>query len=81
MLLAAGIDPRGMLEFFRKIGTGEGIALPRYLSSHPPSADRVERLKALAATAPPAAPLLAEYDWADVRKMCASARPPESPPR
>jgi beta-barrel assembly-enhancing protease len=83
MLLAAGVDPRGMVEFFRKIDAreGGGMALPGYLSSHPPSADRAQRLHALAAAAPPAAPLLAGYDWADVRTMCASARPTESPPR
>jgi Zn-dependent protease with chaperone function len=81
MLLAAGIDPRGMLEFFRKIATREGAALPRYLSSHPPSADRVERLQALAAAAPAATPLLPDHDWSDVTKMCGSARRPESPPR
>ena len=53
MLLAAGIDPRGMLEFFRKVATLESTAgtLPRYLSSHPPLRS-LERLKALA-TAPP----------------------------
>jgi beta-barrel assembly-enhancing protease len=83
MLLAAGIDPRGMLEFFRKMDAreGAGISLPGYLSSHPPSADRAQRLHALAATAPPSAPLLAGYDWTDVRTMCASSRRPESPPR
>jgi predicted Zn-dependent protease len=81
MLLAAQIDPRGMLEFFRKIAGREGAALPRYLSSHPPSADRVERLEMLAATAAPSAPLLADHDWSDVRKMCGSARRRGSPPR
>ena len=83
MLMAAGIDPGGMLEFFRKVATRETAmgAPPRYLSSHPPSADRVERLKALAAAAPPAPPLLPDSDWADVTKVCGPARPPESPPR
>jgi Zn-dependent protease with chaperone function len=83
MLLAAGIDPRGMLEFFRKVATLESTTgtLPRYLSSHPPSADRLERLKALAAAAPPAPPVLPGYDWDDVKKMCGSSPPPGSPPR
>jgi Zn-dependent protease with chaperone function len=83
MLVAAGIDPRGMLEFFRKVATLESTTgtLPRYLSSHPPSADRLERLKALAAAAPPAPSVLPGYDWDDVKKMCASPPPPGSPSR
>jgi len=83
MLLAAGIDPGGMLEFFRKVATREGAtgAIPRYLSSHPPSEDRLQRLKALAAAAPPAPALLPDYDWGDIKKMCGSPPPPESPPR
>jgi predicted Zn-dependent protease len=83
MLLAAGIHPAGMIEFFRKMAMHEGATgvLPRYLSSHPASADRMERLSALAAAAPPAPPLLPDHDWADVKTMCGSARRPESPPR
>jgi Zn-dependent protease with chaperone function len=83
MLMAAGIHPGGMLEFFRKIATRESAmgTLPRYLSSHPPSDDRLQRLKVLAAAAPPAPALLPDHDWRDVRTMCGSARPPGSPPR
>jgi beta-barrel assembly-enhancing protease len=83
MLLAAGIHPAGMIDFFRKMATHEGAAgvLPRYLSSHPASADRMERLSALAAAAPPTPPLLPAHDWVDVRAMCGNPRRPESPPR
>jgi beta-barrel assembly-enhancing protease len=83
MLLAAGIHPAGMIEFFRKMATREDATgvLPRYLSSHPASADRMERLRALAAAAPPSPPLLPDHEWADVRTMCGSAPRPESPPR
>jgi predicted Zn-dependent protease len=83
MLMAAGIHPAGMIEFFRKMAAHEGAGgvLPRYLSSHPASADRVARLTALAASAPPAPPLLPDHDWTDVRTMCGSAPRPESPAR
>jgi predicted Zn-dependent protease len=83
MLLAAGIDPSGMLEFFRKLRQREGDAsgLTRYISSHPSAADRLQRLQALAVGAPPANRLLPDYDWSDVKTMCGSSRPPGSRPR
>ena len=59
MLLAARVDPAGMITFFTKIQKEEG-AQPKaltYLSSHPMPAERIGRLKAMAAarTGPPAA--------------------------
>jgi len=80
MLLAAGIDPGGMIGFFEKLASKEkaaGPTLPRYLSSHPLLGERIARLKALASARPPAPParLLADYDWTDVRRICAGAPP------
>lgn len=81
MLVAAGIAPAGLIEFFRKMATREDATggLPRYLSSHPASADRVERLTALAAVAPPLPPLLPDHEWTDVKTMCAGRRPGSLP--
>ncbi len=76
MLLAARIDPAGTIRFFEVLmkGDKQPARALKYLSTHPSTADRIERLKALAARAPgPAVPLLPESDWDDVKKMCQAA--------
>jgi len=76
MLLAAGVDPAGMIAFFdvlRKEG-GEAPGLLKYLSTHPSTVERIETLKALAAQAPRATvKLLPDYDWRDITKICPPA--------
>src|SRR5260370_28181128 len=50
MLLAARVDPAGMIDFFDTIGQEEGRQ-PKaltYFSTHPLAADRIARLKAIA---------------------------------
>jgi hypothetical protein len=72
MLLAARVDPAGMIAFFETIRKEEGTqpeAL-KYLSSHPMPAERIARLKALTATAGPAEPVLPGEDWAALTKRC-----------
>jgi len=75
LLLAARVDPRGMLGFYEELerqdhGAGAAGAL-RYLRSHPPTGDRVRTLGALVAGAPRVAePLLPDFDWKDVRAIC-----------
>jgi len=79
MLLAAGVDPAGMIAFFevlRKRG-GETPGLLAYLSTHPSPAERMERLKALAGQSQrPPRKLLPNYDWEDIKKICPAAAPP-----
>ena len=73
MLLAADVDPRGMIAFFETVRSGEnGLpAAARYLASHPPAADRIESLKRLAASIPHRSrPLLPDRDWNDLRRIC-----------
>lgn len=72
MLLAASIDPRGMIDFFASLsGRSEAAGVVRYLSTHPPSADRAERLRRLVAATPhEIRPLLAGHDWRDIVKIC-----------
>ncbi len=78
MLLAAGIDPSGMIAFFERLRK-EAPNLPdtlEYLSTHPATERRIERLRALAAAGQPARPtrpLLPDSDWADVKRICATA--------
>jgi beta-barrel assembly-enhancing protease len=75
MLMAADIDPKGMIAFFELLRVGErGLpAAVRYLASHPLAEDRVVSLQRLAAATPhQSRPLLADRDWSDVKKLCAA---------
>jgi predicted Zn-dependent protease len=73
MLLAARVDPRGMISFFETIQKeeGNGAKALTYLSSHPAAADRIARLKAMAATwRGTPEPLLPREDWPELAKRC-----------
>jgi Zn-dependent protease with chaperone function/predicted Zn-dependent protease len=73
MLLAAGVDPAGMLAFFEVLQKqgGDAPGVLAYLSTHPSTTGRIERLRARAAQAPgPRIKLLPERDWNDVKKIC-----------
>jgi len=79
MLLAAGIDPAGMIAFFDILKDEEkkGLKRPTYLSSHPSTEGRMERLKSLVGGAQrPSGKLLPGYNWSDARKICQMAKPP-----
>jgi len=73
MLLAARIDPAGMVRFLQALMTGDKQprTVLKYFSTHPSTADRIERLEALAAQAPgPPITLLPDYDWDEVKRIC-----------
>lgn len=56
LLLAAGVDPKGMISFFEKLKAREKMPeFLKYVSDHPSTPDRIEKLKQIAA-AQPAAP-------------------------
>jgi predicted Zn-dependent protease len=73
MLLAARVDPAGMIAFFDAIRKEEGTQpqVLTYLSTHPMAAERIARLKAMARawTGTPI-PLLPEENWPDLAKRC-----------
>lgn len=73
MQLAARIDPAGMIDFFDTIGREEGRQAKAltYFSTHPLAADRIARLKAMAAAwKGTPEPLLPGEDWAALAKRC-----------
>ncbi len=73
MLQAARIDPAGMISFFRNLQRQArgGPQLPTYLSTHPQTADRIDRLERLAAQAHYVPiTLLPGYTWRDIKKIC-----------
>ncbi len=77
MLLAAGIDPAGMISFFeqlRKESRGSP-ALLKYLSTHPSTEERIQRLEVLARQSPVRpVKLLPDHEWRDIKSMCAPGR-------
>jgi predicted Zn-dependent protease len=73
LLLAAGIDPAGMIAFFERLSKegGDAPAFLKYVSTHPSTGERIETLKSLAARAPRGSgKLLPAYDWRDISKVC-----------
>lgn len=75
MLLAAGIDPAGMIAFFETMRkkSSEGAAFPAYLSTHPGTEERIEKLRATAQRPrQKSIRLLPDYNWKDVKKICSA---------
>jgi predicted Zn-dependent protease len=74
LIMAARIDPRGMISFFDTLDrlAGPGSPMLTYLSTHPATSDRRAALAAIADAAP-ADPLpLATGDlpWSDLVQRC-----------
>jgi predicted Zn-dependent protease len=79
MLLAARVDPAGMIGFFEGLTPSEKQprTVLKYLSTHPSPSDRVEHLKALAThAAEPPLKLLPGEVWSDIKTMCRTAGQP-----
>jgi Zn-dependent protease with chaperone function len=77
-LIASGIDPRGLAIFLETIQkeSKQSLKLPSYLSTHPDLEGRIQRLKALAASAPiPTIGLLPDYNWKDFYNICPAQDP------
>jgi len=74
-LLAADIAPYGLPRFLEKLAEREGdlAEAAALLSSHPPSKERLQRLRAELAQLPPREFLPLPLDWASVR---AAVQPP-----
>jgi Zn-dependent protease with chaperone function len=73
LLQAAGIDTAGMITFFDKLSARErgGDIVPRYLRTHPTTAERIATLRTLAAAAArPERRLLPDDEWDNVKNLC-----------
>ncbi len=75
LLLAAGINPEGMLSFFEYVkeqhGENDHDPLWRYLSTHPTADDRIEKLRAQAeAVTTTAHNLFPLDDWQQITMLC-----------
>jgi predicted Zn-dependent protease len=73
MMMAAGVDPAGYINFFKKIKNGEkgSLRLPVYLSSHPDLEGRIDRLALLARGSPhQPTKLLAKDNWSKIQEIC-----------
>lgn len=81
LLLAAKIDPQGMVDVFRSLADSIGSESDplSFLSTHPQWNDRVEQLQAQAERAAHhrVSPLLRAVDWSKIRNACAD---PSAPP-
>ncbi len=76
LLLAARIDPAGLIGMFdgQRVDGPDGAL--RYFASHPPSAERAAALRRLAATAThPFTPVLDDAGWNALRGACRAGKP------
>ena len=73
LLVAANIDPKGMATFFESLKEEEGDTphFLKYVSTHPDTVERIERLRSMAAHVEGHfVKLLPQYDWEDMHKIC-----------
>jgi len=89
LTMAAGVDPKGMIEMFEKFKKLEesmplGLGTHAdYLSSHPSTGNRIALLQAMAGQAKEEVrPLLPGSDWGKIKAICGGTarRPPGSHP-
>jgi predicted Zn-dependent protease len=78
LLMAAGVDPAGMITFFETLEAEVGSTSPAltYFSTHPATEDRRAELAGLAAEAStPASPIELPAEWSAIATSCRVARP------
>jgi predicted Zn-dependent protease len=73
VLQRARLDAAGMVHMYQKLGqeAPDIVGPARYLSTHPQTADRVEKLKILSAEARyQPVPVRSARTWSEVKKLC-----------
>ena len=81
LLQTIGIDPAEMIAFYRIMEAQHphDSAALSYLSTHPPTGDRIAKLAALTGVPPPhPVKLFSHEEWKDLRSLC--QHPVASPP-
>lgn len=76
MMMAAGLDPAGLADFFRHLRDepgGEVTGAMSWLSTHPDHASRIAHVQELAETLPAAPPRPLDVDWPAVQAAASSA--------
>ncbi len=76
MLQRAKIDPKGMVTFFEtlKKELGDIPHFLSYVSTHPRTEERIDRLKQMVAQSDcESVALLPDIDWSDIQKICAKS--------
>jgi len=81
-VLAAGIDPKGMISFFERIQKEDrSSSIPAYFLTHPKPESRIRKLEAIAHEVPGApARQLPAYYFKDAKAICAKQNPPAVSP-
>jgi predicted Zn-dependent protease len=80
LLLATGVDPRGMLDFFETLDQQTGAHAPAltYLSTHPATDERRARLAEMAAeSSAPGTALTTDVAWSEIVTLCRAPANPE----
>lgn len=70
LLIKAGIDTKGMADFFDRLSSRGTLMPVKYLSTHPAPDERAENVKRYASGAQKPTPLLPGIDWEKVKKSC-----------
>jgi len=82
MMAAAGLDPRGMIEFFTLLQSQPGTEMPDglgWMSSHPQHAERIAALEALIPTLATGPATTLDLDWNAVRRAAGHVPTPTTP--
>jgi len=73
LILAAGIDPKGMISFFEEIQKEDqqAVTIPAYFSTHPNLKSRIARLKTIARETPlTRSRPLPRFELPDAEEIC-----------
>jgi len=78
LLVAAGIDPLGLVDFFKILQSNEAVSIPEVISSHPDTASRIHNLEDWIAENPQQDIQPLEVDWASLKEALEERNSPSS---
>ena len=71
LLVAARINPQGMVDFFKILQDNETVAIPEFISSHPDTQNRIANLERWIAEHPDVQVEPLEVDWEGLKQALA----------